>query len=111
MVKANGVAEATLCYTGDVLDPKKTKVSPRAVDMRTACRMPLCTRSFCLSLNPKNIITTLSPSPRAEVQAVHCHHAGTSGALIVYPLAVHRLRASVQGNAHKALPQPRDGSC
>ena len=27
VVKANGVAEATLCYTGDVLDPKKTKVS------------------------------------------------------------------------------------
>ena len=29
MVKANGVAEATLCYTGDVLDPTRTKVSVR----------------------------------------------------------------------------------
>ena len=26
VVKANGVAEATLCYTGDVLDPTRTKV-------------------------------------------------------------------------------------
>ena len=24
---ANGVAEATLCYTGDVSDPKRSKVS------------------------------------------------------------------------------------
>ena len=29
VVKANGVAEATLCYTGDVLDPTRTKVSVR----------------------------------------------------------------------------------